>query len=443
MELQSLRLVQTPRLGCFLALLLMGLFVLATVVLIKTPWQQSVKGDGKVTMFDPSRRPQTVEAPIPGRVVEWKVLEGQSVKAGQLLVRLEDLDSKFLDPGQAAALERQRRALLSRQQAARQREASLSRQLDSLQSSQAAALPMAGVRTRQTEERLEAARQAALAAEQSQQTAELNLTRVQDLHDRGLRSTRELELARLEAVRTRTETERAQIAVELAGRDIQSARLDASKIEADTSASLASVEAGLGTVRETLASIEGELSKLSIEQANLKLRNRQQRVVAPVDGRVVRLLKVGVGETVKPGDVLTTIVPETTDQAVELYIAQDDAPLVAPGRPVRVMFAGFPALQFSGWPSAAVGTFAGTVKVVDASDDGSGKYRVLVVPDPGPGEEPWPAPAILRPGAAASGWIMLETVPLYYELWRRWNAFPPNYPVSEGKAPSDPKRRAK
>lgn len=443
MELQSLRMVRTPRLGCFLALILMGLVVLTTVLLIKTPWQQSVKGSGKVTMFDPSRRPQSVEAQIAARVVEWKVLEGQSVQAGQLLARLEDLDPKFLDPGQVALLEQQRQALLRRRVAAREREASLARQLEALQSSQAAALPMAGVRAAQTEERLEAARQAVLAAEQSQRTAQLNLVRLRDLHERGLRSTRDLELAEMEAVRSRTETERARISLELATRDIQTATLDVSKVAADTSANLASVEASLSSVREVIAGVDSDLSKLSIDQANSKRRNRQQKVFAPVNGRVVRLLEVGQGETVKAGDVLATIVPETTDQAVELYVTQDDAPLVAPGRPVRLMFAGFPALQFSGWPGAAVGTFAGRVKVVDAMDDGSGKYRVLVVPDPLPGEEPWPVSAILRPGAAATGWIMLDTVPLYYELWRRWNAFPPNFPVESPKGPSDPKRRAK
>lgn len=443
MELQSLRLVKTPRLGCFLAVILLGVVVLSTVVLIKTPWQQTVKGTGKVTMFDPNQRPQNVEAQIPARVMEWKVLEGQQVKAGQLLARLEDLDPKFLDPGQMALLEQQRRALSRRREAAREREASLRQQLESLQSSQAAALPMAGVRAEQSEERLEAARQSKLAAEQAQRTAELNLARVRDLHDRGLRSTRDLELAEMEAVRARTDTERARIALDLARRDVQSAALDVGKIAADTAANIASVEASLGSVREVLATVDNDLSKLAVEQANLKLRNRQQKVFAPVDGRVVRLLEVGQGETVKAGDILATIVPETTDQAVEIYVTQDDAPLVAPGRPARLMFAGFPALQFSGWPSAGVGTFAGRVKVVDATDDGTGKYRVLIVPDIQSGEETWPPSTILRPGATTTGWIMLDTVPLYYELWRRWNAFPPNFPVENKQSPGDPKRRAK
>ncbi len=450
MEPLSLRMVKTPRLGCLLALLLLGLLVLAVVILIYTPWQQSVKGVGKVTVFHPMSRPQTVEAQIPGRVVSWKVLEGQSVRAGQLLLELEDVDSKFLDPAQASLMRQQRQALLRRRQAAESREAALARQLEAMLRSQEVSLPMASVRNQQTEDRVLAAQQSLRAATQSDRTAQLNLERLEDLHRRGLRSTRDLELAQLEAVRTATEVERAEAALHVAEKDRQAAGLDVSKVLADTSAAMAGVEANLNSVRETVASIDSDLRKLEIDLGNLKARNRQQQVLAPSDGRVVRLLKVGRGETVKPGDVLATVVPETRDQAVELFVSQDDAPLVAPGRPVRLVFAGFPALQFSGWPSATVGTFAGRVAVVDALDDGSGRYRLLVRPDEtliaSGRDEPWPDGEILRVGSAASGWVMLDTVPLYYELWRRWNAFPPNFPSdqkSSGKAPAEPKRSAK
>lgn len=450
MDSLSMRMVKTPRLGCLLAVLLAGLLALAVVILVYTPWQQSVKGAGQVTMFHPMSRPQPVEAPIPARVVSWKVLEGQTVRAGQLLLELEDVDSKFLDPAQAGLMREQRQALLRRRQAALGREAALARQLSAMLRSQEASLPIASVRNQQSDDRLLAARQALKAATQASETARLNLQRLEDLHARGLRSTRDLELAQLEGVRAATEVERAQVAVEVAEKDIRAATLDVSKVLADTSAAMAGVEANLNSVRESIASIDSDLRKLEIELGNLEVRNKQQRVVAPSDGRVVRLLKVGKGETVKPGDVLATIVPAVDDQAVELFVSQDDAPLVAPERPVRLMFAGFPALQFSGWPSASVGTFAGRVAVVDAVDDGSGRYRLLVRPDEvaiaSGREEPWPKGEILRPGSAASGWVMLDTVPLYFELWRRWNAFPPNFPSHEkgaDKAPSIPKRSAK
>jgi hypothetical protein len=104
---------------------------------------------------------------------------------------------------------------------------------------------------------------------------------------------------------------------------------------------------------------------------------------------------------------------------------------VKPGRPVRLQFEGWPALQFVGWPQIARGTFGGEVKLVDLHDDGSGRFRVVIGPTD---EEPWPDPVVLRQGVRSNGWILLEVVPLGWELWRRLNAFPPSLPPKDGKS---------
>ena len=67
---------------------------------------------------------------------------------------------------------------------------------------------------------------------------------------------------------------------------------------------------------------------------------------------------------------------------------------------------------------------------IDATDDGSGKFRTLVKPD---GDSEWPSGRFLRQGVRANGWVMLSQVPLGYELWRQLNGFPPNfYDKSDG-----------
>lgn len=71
----------------------------------------------------------------------------------------------------------------------------------------------------------------------------------------------------------------------------------------------------------------------------------------------------------------------------------------------------------------AVGTFGGEVLLVDAADDGKGKFRALVVPDKE--DEPWPPVRYLRQGVRANGWVLLNQVALGFELWRQFNGFPP------------------
>ncbi|HVK05798.1 MAG TPA: biotin/lipoyl-binding protein [Armatimonadaceae bacterium] len=497
---RSLAMVAARRSGRRVAALLVGLVALAVGVLAYVPWQQTVIGHGQVIVYSAMDRPQDVEAQIPGRLVEWRVQEGDAVRAGDVIARLEDIDSKFLDREQPARLARQRAALVEQRARAASRVARLGDQIASLTGSREAAVRTARQRVEQSRQRLRAARQALIAAQkggeiardvarssageradqardrvkqaeqaltaarQELETSRLQRDRIRALFDEGLRSRRDDELAENDFVKRRTDVERAELALkvarrdatvgdldrnradievervgtevdraaaalDVAERDVLTAQLDLSKVAADTAAALDSIAASRESARESVAKIDSDLQKLDVERQNLARRTEQQVVTAPRDGRVVRLLRIGGGATVKAGDVLAVLAPTTADRAVELMVTDNDVALLTEGRRVRLQLAGWPALQFSGWPSAAVGTFAGRVAVIDAVDDGTARYRVIVRPDAeriASGEEqPWPSADALRPGAEATGWILLDTVSLGFELWRQFNAFPP------------------
>ncbi len=432
---ESLKAVQSKSGYGVIAILLSITLVSITIMLIYVPWQQSVAGTGKIIIFSPMQRPQNIEAQIPARLKHWYVRDGQLVKQGELIAELSDLDPKFLDPNQANRLKSQKQALTARRSAAESRYKALERQLASLKRSQSAAIPSAKERAQQSKDRIWAAEQAVEAAKQNTVTTNLNLQRMRDLHEKGLRSKRDLELAELDHTRALTDLERSQAALEVAKHDQNLAVLDQEKVAADTDAALSNMGAAMASAQETIESTSSEIYKLDIDLQNVNARQEQRKVYAPTSGKIVRLLKVGAGETVDSGMVLAVIAPETQDLAAELTVSDNDAPLIAVGRPVRLQFAGWPALQFSGWPSIAVGTFGGRIAVIDPIDDGRNNYRVIVQPDKEAiaqgRDEPWPDAKFLRPGAEVSGWIMLDTVSLGFELWRQFNAFPPTVKPEE------------
>lgn len=469
-------------------------------VLAFTPWRQSVSGPGQVIVFDAMDRPQPIEAQIPGRIVAWRVQEGDQVKEGDLIAEITDTDSKFLDDAQPKRLQEQRdfaqrtaseserrvqellsqkgrledsrvKALAAQQQAIRQAmqrekaaEQAVKQAAQNLKIAQNVADQAAGERARQAEDRVDQAERALEAARQQAETMRLRKVRVAELLAKGLRSQQDLEFAANDLVKAETERARAEKSLEIARKDVNvgrlaqsqvtleieraqaavdqakaslevakmdvvNARLNLSKLEADTSAALNRVAADVQSARESAAKNSGDVRKVDIDLGNLTVRRTQQEVRAPRDGRIVRLMKVGAGATVKAGDQLAVLAPDTPDRAVELYLADNDVPLVKVGSPVRLQFAGWPSLQFDGYPSAAIGTFGGRVAVIDAVDDGSARYRVVVKPDrhrlaTGKLDQPWPEPDLLRPGAEVAGWVMLDKVPLGFELWRQFNGFP-------------------
>lgn len=115
--------------------------------------------------------------------------------------------------------------------------------------------------------------------------------------------------------------------------------------------------------------------------------------------------------------------PKTYNLAVEIYIDPIDLPLVNIGEHVRLQFDGWPAIVFSGWPNASHGTYGGIIYGIDQFISKNGKYRILVEQDPT--DNKWPD--ALRFGGGTSSMILLNDVPIGYELWRKINGFPPNY----------------
>ena len=170
--------------------------------------------------------------------------------------------------------------------------------------------------------------------------------------------------------------------------------------------------------KNDIAKGEVSLAKIEVRIA----RQQSQLVKSPLTGTIVNRLSGEDSVQVKQGDPLATLIPDTKSRAVALWLDGNDIPLVHVGQTVRLQFEGWPAIQFSGWPSVAVGTFGGVVEFIDPTDNGKGLFRILVTPS---NSEQWPGPNYLRQGVKTNGWVMLSQVPVWFELWRRFNGFPP------------------
>jgi multidrug resistance efflux pump len=174
---------------------------------------------------------------------------------------------------------------------------------------------------------------------------------------------------------------------------------------------------------------QAETAKLENQYSNYEMRNRQYFIIAPQEGQVVQAKRSGVGEIIKEGETVVQIVPNAPDLAVELFITPLDVPLVNVGQKIRFIFDGFPAIVFSGWPSASYGTFGGVVTAIENNAQ-NGTYRILVKEDKT--DKLWPEQ--LRLGTGAQAIALLKEVPIWYELWRNINGFPPDfYTVSDKK----------
>ncbi|GAA4314652.1 HlyD family secretion protein [Nibribacter koreensis] len=420
-QFSSFKLVTKPKLAKVLAYWTIGLFTLLFIALW-LPWTQNIRSTGSITTLQAQDRPQTVHSTIAGRIEKWQVQEGQKVKKGDTLVVLSEVKEKYFDPQLLSRLEEQLQAKGGSLSATQAKADALQKQIAALQEGLQFSLQKARNKMLQANLKVQSDSAELVAMQAEYEVAQSQYARQEKLYQQGLKSLTELESRRLKFQEVQAKRQSVQNKLNISRNEKQNARIELSSLEAEYQDKISKARSDLNATLAYVNDSKGEISKMENEYANTQIRSSFYQITAPQDGYVVRALKAGIGETLKEGEPVCSIMPADPQLAVQLYVRPMDVPLLAVGREVRLQFEGWPALVFSGWPNLGFGTFGGKVAVIDNLDS-QGKYRILVVPDPAEG--PWPE--AVRVGSGAYGWVMLNDVSIWYELWRQLNAFPPDY----------------
>jgi hypothetical protein len=193
-------------------------------------------------------------------------------------------------------------------------------------------------------------------------------------------------------------------------------------LQAEYAEKLSKLEGDRFTAISSQMETEADISKLRNTLSNYEIRNGFYTITAPQDGYITQTLASGLGENLKEGEILCTIVPGSADLGAELFLSPTDMPLVDTGVFLMCAFDGWPTLVFSGWPDLSSGTFKAVVYGQDNMPSENGLYRILVKPA---GDRPWPKG--LKVGVGVRSYMLLKRVPLWYELWRQLNGFPADF----------------
>lgn len=407
----------TPRMVKRILVWIVVLCFIVPTLMLFLPWQQNVQAMGSVTAFAPLERRQSVDAPVGGVIKQWFVREGARVKAGDPLLQISDVDPKFKE-----RLAAQRQTSAAKLKAKQDELQAYEVQLQNL-------LAVRQARVNAAEYGLDVARQKVVAAAENVESAQATLdaadfqvSRMQRLVQEGLVSRRDVEVAERDRAVALRSVNSVKAALDSARAEEKTAAANLVQVKAETQANIDASRALLSKIGSEVADTQNELTNLEISVS----RQESQLVRAPRAGTVFRVPVNSQSQVISQGQPLLVIIPDTEQQAVELMVSGLDAALILPGSRVRLEFDGWPALQVSGWPNVAIGTFAGKVAFVDASDDGTGRFRVMVVPDES--VQKWPGERFLRQGSSSRGWILLEEVSIGYEIWRVLNGFPPRVP---------------
>lgn len=405
-----------------LVILLSVIFFMAFLLLF-FPWTQNIRARGTLTTIRPENREQNIHSMISGRVEKWYVREGQLVNKGDTIVFISEMKSEYLDPRLIERSENQANAKNASIGTYNDKAKALNNQIEALKRNQKLKLEQAENYLLQAAFKVQSDSIDYETALINLDIAEKQFVRQQTLYDQGLKSLTDLEKRKQKL----QESVNKKISIQnkwYASKNIYlNAELSLSTIENDFKEKIAKAQSNRMSALSSSLLAEGDYNKLAIQQSNYKLRAGFYHITAPQDGFVTKALITGIGETVKEGQAIYSFIPANYELATEIFVRPIDLPLIHEGNKVQLQFDGWPALVFQGWPGLSFGTYSGVVLAFDKAADPDGNFRVLVVPNP----ETAPWPKLLRLGSGVYGIALLKNVPVWYELWRQLNGFPPDF----------------
>lgn len=399
------------------------IFSVIAIIILFLPWTQNISGRGQVTTLRLEQRPQAIQSPIPGRIEQWFVREGEFVEKGDTILKISEVKGEYFDPNLVERTEEQIKA----------KESSISsygNKVDALKSQIQALLVERDLKLQQAQNKLEQSKLKVksdsidLEAEKTNYNiAERQFNRIQELQTDGLKSLTDVENKRLKLQETQAKLISQENKLLAARNDLINASVEINRISAEYADKISKAESDRFSAESAQFETEAQVSKLQNESTNYQIRNSMYHITAPQSGYINKAITDGIGVTFKEGERLVGIMPSEYDLAVETFVNPIDLPLMHIGEKVRVQFDGWPAIVFSGWPNVSYGTYGAKIAAIENFISPNGKFRILLVPD----EEDYAWPEAIRVGSGARTIALLDDVPIWYEIWRQLNGFPPNY----------------
>lgn len=403
--------------------------LLVILVFMFLPWTQNVRGIGNVTTLDPSQRPQGIQSAIPGRVEKWYVSEGDIVKKGDTIVYISEIKSEYFDPDLLGQTQKQINSKTFSQLSYQQKAEAIDRNIVGLRQERRLKLEMAENKLIQANLKVVSDSIDLEAAKTQLSIAQRQFARTDTLEGEGLLARKDREDKELKLQQSQAKLISQENKLLESRNEVLNAMIELNRIDTEYSNKISKAESDRASALSSKFSTEADVAKLENMYSNYELRSNIRYITAPQDGFINRAIQKGIGETFKEGAEIVSIMPIEIDLAVETFVRPIDLPLLYSGEKVRIIFDGWPAIFFSGWPNMSFGTYGGIVVAVERNISSNGRYRVLIKPDPE--EQAWPE--VIRAGSGTKTFALLNDVPIWYEVWRQINGFPPDFYVPEGK----------
>ncbi len=391
------------------------------IVILFSPWTQTVRLEGEVSVLNPENKPQQITSRIAGRIEKWFIKDGAFVKKNDTIAFISEIKEEYMDAQLIQRVESQVKAKKVSIQAYESKVSAIEQQIEAINKSLHLKNEQTKNKIAQVKAKLTSDMADAESSLNNYKVAEEQFKRYDELLEKGIISKTDLENRKIKVQESYAKKIASENKVNTTKNEQTNTELELNATLQEYNEKIRKAESDKFSTISSLYEAQGELMKLQNQLSNYSLRSTYYFVLAPQDGFINNVALKGIGEIVKEGGMICNIVPVQKEQAVALYVDPMDLPLIAKGQTIQLVFDGWPAFVFSGWPGLSYGSFSADIVAFDKTISPNGKFRVLAVNK----NKPWPY--ALQIGGGVKGYALLKNVPVIYELWRKANGFPPEF----------------
>ena len=290
-------------------------FTIFTFIVLFFPWTQNISGEGFVTTLTPDQRPQTIQSPIPGRIEQWYVKEGDYVKKGDTILRISEIKNEYFDPNLVARTGQQIKAKSMAVTSYEEKVKALGNQADALVRERVLKLKQAQNKLLQSGLKVKSDSIDLEAAKTNIAIAERQFKRTEQLETEGLKSLTDVETKRLKLQETQAKLISQENKLLASKNNVINAQIEMNRIKAEYAEKISKSQSDRFTAQSSQFDAEAQVTKLENQYTNYEIRNGLYFITAPQNGYINKAIQSGIGcllyTSPSPRDLSTSRMPSS------------------------------------------------------------------------------------------------------------------------------------
>jgi len=251
------------------------IIVIILIAMFFLPWQQTVRGEGKIVAYDPTQRDYTITASFSGVIEKFHVQENQFIKQGTPLFSMVDFDKKYVHKLKKIATSLQQQLDNTKDEIK-----NLKDKKNNGSTFLTEGIDVYDQKYKQAQDKIQSLKFKKISLEKNYEVSTLNFERIKILYEDGIESKRAYESVHNTQILTKSQLEKIDVDLNIEKRNLDIINTEKRKFFSEADNKIKSYDNMILSAQNRLESLSQSLQHNHIETS----RYNSGEVIAEKDG---------------------------------------------------------------------------------------------------------------------------------------------------------------